>query len=74
MPPRRGRRGDEEAEVPRVTLWLRKRTDAGPSRCARSSSGTALQESQVRFNFGELLSPDDTPDQLGLEDDHVIET
>ena len=32
-----------------------------------------LQESQVRFFCGELLSPDVTPDQLGLEDDHVIE-
>ena len=35
--------------------------------------GLGLQESQVRFFCGELLSPDDTPDQLGLENDHVIE-
>ena len=32
-----------------------------------------LQESQVRFFCGELLSPDDTPDRLVFEDDHVIE-
>ena len=80
-------RGDEQAEVPRVTLWLRKRTE-GAARIrvkARRSKPLrsvfqaycrrlGLQESQVCFYFGELLSPDDTPDQPGLEDDTVIET
>ena len=81
-------RGDEEAEVPGVTLLLRKGTDgrryrvtarrAQPLRavfqahCRRSG----LQASQVRFFFGELtgplISPSDTPDLVGLEDGDVL--
>ena len=79
-------RGEEQAEVPRVTLWLRKRTEGMvwiPVKARRSKPlrsvfqaycrRLGLQESQVRFFCGELLSRDDTPDQLGLEDDHVTE-
>ena len=37
-------------------------------------SRVGLQASHVRFfRRGELLSLDDSPDQLGLEDDHIIE-
>ena len=67
------RRGDEEAAMPTVTLWLRKRTE-GRSRLrvkARRSlplrsvfqaycRRLSLQASQVRIFFGELFSPDDS--------------
>ena len=33
----------------------------------------ALQAVQVRFIRGELLSPDDTPAQAGLDDDHIVD-
>ena len=37
-------------------------------------SHVGLKAVQVRiFFFGDLLSPDDTPAQAGLEDDHIID-
>ena len=73
-------RGDE------VTLLFRKTTECRPqlrvharrtrplhfafkAHCRRFG----LQESQVRFSCDGLLSPDHSPDQLGLEDGDVIE-
>ena len=73
-------RGDE------VTLLFRKTTECRPqlrvharrtrplhfafkAYCRRFG----LQESQVRFSCDGLLSPDHSPDQLGLEDGDVIE-
>ena len=77
------RRGDERAEVPKITLLLRMGTDSKRYRvpltqplrfvfrayCRR----LGLQESQVRFYCDGLLSPDHSPDLLGLEDGDVIE-
>ena len=77
------RRGDERAEVPKIMLLLRMGTDSKRYRvpptqplrivfqayCRR----LGLQESQVRFYCDGLLSPDHSPDLLGLEDGDVIE-
>ena len=77
------RRGDERAEVPKIRLLLRMGTDSTRYRvspmqplrfvfrayCRR----LGLQESQVRFYCDGLLSPDHSPDLLGLEDGDVIE-
>ena len=76
------RRGDEEAEVPRVTLLLHKRTDSKRYRMPPSQplryvfqafcGCLGLRESQVRFPCDGLLSPDHSPDQLGLVDGDVL--
>ena len=77
------RREDERAEVPKIRLLLRMGTDSMRYRvspmqplrfvfrayCRR----LGLQESQVRFYCDGLLSPDHSPDLLGLEDGDVIE-
>ena len=78
------RKGHEEATKPTVTLWMRldgkvrhqvEATRTQPLRtvlqayCRRSG----IQALRVLFFHGELLSPDDSPDQLVLEDDHIIE-
>ena len=77
------RREVERAEVPKIRLLLRMVTDSmryqvspmQPLRfvfrayCRR----LGLQESQVRFYCDGLLSPDHSPDLLGLEDGDVID-
>ena len=77
-----GHRGDEQAEVPSVTLLLRKGTDS--KRCRMPPSQPlryvfqahcrrlGLQESQVRFSCDGLLSADHSPDQFGLVDGDVF--
>ena len=77
------RRGDERAEVPKIRLLLRMGTDStrypvSPSEPLRFvfrayCRRLGLQESQVRFYCDGLLSPDHSPDLLGLEDGDVIE-
>ena len=60
--------------MPTITLWMRKdgkvrhRVDF-QAYCSR----LGLQASHLRFVCDELLSPDDTPDQRGLEDDHILD-
>ena len=76
-------RGDERAEVPKVRLLLRMGTDSmryrvSPTQPLRFAFRAycrrlGLQESQVRFYCDGLLSPDHSPDLLGLEDGDVIE-
>ena len=80
------RRGDEQAEVPKVTLLLRKGTDSKRHRMPSSQPlryvfqaycrRLGLQASQVRFFIGELtaplISPSDTPDLVGLKDGDVL--
>ena len=73
-------RGDE------VTLLFRKTTECRPQLRVHARRTRplhfafkaycrcfGLQESQVRFSCDGLLSPDHSPDQLGLEDGDVIE-
>ena len=73
---------DEQAEVPRVTLLLRKGADSKRYRMPPSQPlryvfqaycrRLGLQESQVRSSCDGLLSPDQSPDQLGLVDGDVL--
>ena len=77
------RREDERAEVPKIRLLLRMGTDSMRYRVSPTQPlrfvfraycrRLGLQESQVRFYFEGLLSPDHSPDLLGLEDGDVIE-
>ena len=77
------RRGVERAEVPKIRLLLRMGTDSTRYRVSPTQplrfvfraycKRLGLQESQVRFYCDGLLSPDHSPDLLGLEDGDVIE-
>ena len=77
------RREDERAEVPKIRLLLRMGTDSMRYRVSPTQPlrfvfraycrRLGLHESQVRFYCDGLLSPEHSPDLLGLEDGDVIE-
>ena len=76
------RREDERAEVPKIRLLLRMGTDSRWYRVSPMQplrfvfraycKRLGLQGSQVRFYCDGLLSPDHSPNLLGLEDGDVI--
>ena len=69
--------------TPTIKLWMRKNgadqaVQAFQYTPLRSlfrqhCSHVGLKASHVRFICGELLSPDETPAQAGLEDDHILD-
>ena len=69
--------------MPTITLWMQKdgmdhavvARRSQPLRTVFQAccSRLGLQAPHVRIICAELLSPDDTPDQLGLEDDHILD-
>ena len=71
------------AKGPFSKLWMRKdgvdqlvqgfRYSLMDALFRQCCSHVGLQAEQIRFICGKLLSPDDTPAQAGLEDDHIVD-
>ena len=71
------RRGDEEAVMPVITLFLRKdgkvRQKVKTPSSRRTAAAWVFSHRGVRFYCDVLLSPDDSLEQLGLQDGSILD-